>query len=80
MAQGVITLAHVAAKTAMLDIACSQCDRRGRRNVQKLIAEYRAGIGLPELKEKLAKECPRLESMSIHERCGVHYPRLPEMF
>ena len=70
----------MAAKTAMLDIACSQCDRRGRRNAQKLIAEHGAGIGLPELKEKLAKGCPRLDSLSVHERCGVHYPHLPEMF
>ncbi len=78
--KGAITLAQVAAKTAMLDIACSQCDRRGRRNVQTLIAEYGAGMGLPELKEMLAKGCPRLESLSIHDRCGVHYPRLAEMF
>ena len=77
---GAITLAQVAAKTAMLDIACSNCERAGRRNVQSLIAEYGAGMGLPDLKEKLAKGCPRLQSVSIHERCGVHYPRLPEMF
>ena len=77
---GAITLAQVAAKTPMLDVACSKCDRRGRRNVQGLIAEYGAHIGLPELKEKLAKGCPRLDSVSIHDRCGVHFPRLPELF
>ena len=78
--KGTITLAQVAVKTTMLDIACSHCDRRGRLNVQKLIAEYGADIGLPELKGKLSKGCPRLQNLSIHERCGAHFPRLPEMF
>jgi hypothetical protein len=78
--KGSITLAQVAVKTTMLDIACSRCDRRGRLNVQKLIAEYGAGADLPTLKEKLAHGCPRLESTSIHERCGAHFPRLPELF
>jgi hypothetical protein len=80
MAKGAITLAQGAAKTAMLEIACSQCGRRSRRNVQKVIVEYGANIGLPDLKEKLAKRCLRLQSSYTHERCGVHYPRLPEMF
>jgi len=42
---GAITLAQVAAKIAMLDIACSKFERAGRRNVQSLIAEYGVKIG-----------------------------------
>lgn len=64
----------------MLEISCSQCDRRGRRSLQNLIAEYGADMGLPDPKDQLAKGCPRLESVSIHERCGVYYPQLPDLF
>jgi len=64
----------------MLEIACSKCDRRGYRSLQSLIAEYGPNKGLPDLKEKLAEGCPRLESTSIHERCGVYFSQLPEFF
>lgn len=48
--------------------------------MQKLIVEYGPGMDLPSLKEKLAKSRPRLKNLSIHERCGAHFPRLAEIF
>lgn len=77
---GPITLAQVAAKIGMLDVACSKCERRGRLNIQKLISEYGADIGLPELKDKIAKGCPRLEKSRYDDRCGAHYPQIPKLF
>jgi hypothetical protein len=51
-----------------------------RLSVQKLISEYGAGADLPSLKERLPKGCPRLENLSIHERCGAHFPLLHANF
>lgn len=58
---------------SLLEIACSQCDRRGRRRLQNLITEYGADMGLPDLKNKLAKGCPRLESVSIHAMTSIAF-------
>jgi len=60
-----VTLAEVAAKTRMLESACSQCNRRGRQSLLNLIAEYGADMGLPDRKGRLAKGCPKLESASL---------------
>jgi hypothetical protein len=68
-----ITLAQVAAKIQMLEIACNKCGRCGRQGVQNLIAVHGAGIGLPELKDKLAKGCPRLENPRYDDRCHAHF-------
>ena len=77
---GAITLGQVAEKTAMLEISCDKCGRYGRLGVQNLIAVHGAGMGLPELKDKLAKGCPRLENPRYDDRCHAHFPQLPKMF
>ena len=73
---GAVTLGDVAGKLAMLDVACSKCDRRGRLSVAKLIVERGADMRLPDLREILAGDCPRVRSASVVDRCGVHYPQL----
>lgn len=77
---GAITLAQVAAKIQMLEIACTKCGRHGRMGVQNLIAAHGAGMGLPELKDKLAKGCPRLENPRYDDMCHAHFPQLPKIF
>jgi hypothetical protein len=78
--RGAITLAQVATKIQTLEIACGKCGRYGRLGVQNLIAAHGAGMGLPELKDKLAKGCPRLENARYDDRCHAHFPQLPKMF
>jgi hypothetical protein len=56
---GAYTLADVAARAAMLEVACRKCDRRGRLNVAGLIQEHGADAKLPDLKDALAGGCPR---------------------
>ena len=73
---GAVTLGDVVGKLAMLDVACSKCDRRGRLSVAKLIAEHGADMRLPDLREVLAGDCPRLRATSYSDRCAVHYPQL----
>jgi hypothetical protein len=60
----------------MLEVACSRCERRGRLNVARLIERHGAAARLPDLRGILAADCPRSSAVSIHERCGVHYPQL----
>jgi hypothetical protein len=73
-----ITLAQVAEKIAMLEISCDKCGRYGRQSVQNLIATYGAGMGLPELKDKLANGCPKLGN-PYWDRCGAQYPQLAKI-
>jgi hypothetical protein len=73
---GAVTLSDVPGKLPMLDVACSKCDRRGRLSIAKLIAQHGADMRLPDLREILAGDCPRVRSASVVDRCGVHYPQL----
>jgi hypothetical protein len=68
-------LGDLAGKIAMLEVACSRCERRGRLWVSKLIAQH-GDIRLPELRYLLASDCPRVIADRVYDRCGVHYPQL----
>jgi len=60
----------------MLEVACDRRERRGRLSVTRLIEQYGADARLPDLRERVAADCPRATSVSISDRCGVHYPQL----
>jgi hypothetical protein len=61
-------------------LACRNCERRGRLNIERLIAEH--GDGVLDLCAIIAADCPRMQnrSTSMYERCGVHSPELPRWF
>jgi hypothetical protein len=76
-----ISLGDMRAKgMTMLAVACRRCERRGRLRIARLIAEY--GVDPPNLGELIAHDCPRMRdpSVSVYERCGVHFPELPKWF
>ena len=78
---GVITLAEMRAKgMTMLEVACRRCERRGRLRIKRLIAEH--GTDVLDLCAIIAADCPRMQnrSVSIYDRCGVHFPQLPSLF
>jgi len=56
--RGSITLGELLGKLRMLEIACHRCDRRGRLSLERLITGRGAGMGLPDLWETLAGDCP----------------------
>jgi hypothetical protein len=80
MATGSITLDQVAAHTAVLAVACSRCDRAGRYSLDTLIARHGPGFGIPALRRLLSDDCPKRQSLSADDLCGVHCPDLPTFF
>jgi hypothetical protein len=80
MPSGSITLEQVAARTAALAVACTRCDRAGRYNLDALIAEHGPRFGIPALLRLLSADCPKRNSTSAYDLCGVHCPDLWNLF
>ena len=59
----------------MMEIACSRCERRGRLQVDRLLAQY-GDAELPELRLTLAGDCPKAAVVSISDRCDIFFPQL----
>ncbi len=59
----------------MLEVACTRCERRGRLQVDRLIAQY-GNAELPKLGLILAGDCPKAAVVSISDRCDVFFPKL----
>ena len=75
MRRGSVTLGDLADQIAMLEIACSRCERRGRLQVDLLVAQY-GDAELPELRLILAGDCPRAAAVSISDQCDIFFPQL----
>ena len=73
---GSITLDDVAARADVLVVACSRCDRAGRYSVDTLIIYHGRRFGIPSLLTKLSADCPKRQSISVYDLCGVHAPEL----
>ena len=56
-----------------LTIVCHPCGRRGRYNVERLMAQH-GDAALPGLLATLA-DCPKARSFSVYGRCRVRYER-----
>jgi hypothetical protein len=76
--RGSITLGVVAARTAVLTVACTQCSRFGRYRVATLIDQHGAGCAIPELRRVLVSDCPKRGN--AHGGCDVWFPELPALF
>ena len=57
-----------------LTIVCEPCGRRGRYNVEKLMAEH-GDAKLTDLLATLA-DCEKARSLSVHDRCKAVYDGL----
>lgn len=80
MTDGALTLGQVAERADTLEVACLQCDRRGRYGTAGLVERHGAGTPMPDLRRLLAADCPRWASSNIYDPCSVHYPGLPGLF
>jgi hypothetical protein len=75
MPRDFITLADV--REPILTVVCEPCGRRGRYNVQRLIARHGAAARLPKLLTTIANcEKARSRSASIYDRCKAKYEGL----
>ena len=79
LTRGAITFGDIADRLPMLNVAARNANRRGRLSVAKLIAEHGADMRLPDLREILAGDCPRVRATSFNDRRAVHYPQLVSM-
>ena len=60
--------------TEIMSVSCTQCDRKGRLSKAKFVQEWGAGIGLVDLLQVIAKDCPKLpRDFQGISRCGVRY-------
>jgi len=75
MKRGSVTLGDLIDRIAMLEVACSRCERRGRLQVDRLI-ERHGDMELPELGRVLARDCRKAAAVSISDRCDVFFPKL----
>lgn len=76
----VYTLGEIAARTAMLTVACSRCKRRGRYRLDKLIARYGADASGRIMVPELTADCPQREAAALWERCDILFPDTPTLF
>jgi hypothetical protein len=65
-----LTLADV--RVPALTIVCEPYGRRGRYNVERLIAKHGVDVALPDLRVILDK-CRKAQSFSIYDRCKVRF-------
>jgi hypothetical protein len=73
---GSFTLTEVAARTDVLTVNCSKCDRTERYPLAILIRRYGRIFTVPDLLGELSRGCPKRGS----DLCGVHCPELPALF
>jgi hypothetical protein len=80
MPRNVLTLGEVAVLTAMLNVVCRKCGRRGRLHTARWLGELGPYKPMPDLIRTLVGECPRLQSTDIYDRCDAHCSDLSALF
>jgi hypothetical protein len=73
---GSFSLAEVSAKTDVLVVSSSRCERAGRYPLAALIERYGRIFTVPDLLGELSRNRPKRGS----DLCGVHCPELPALF
>jgi hypothetical protein len=68
-----------ARKDALLRVGMFVIARRYSYSLDTLIARHGPGFGIPELLRRLSDDCPKRQSLSAYDLCGVHCPDLPHI-
>jgi len=74
------TLDEIAARTSMLLVACSRCERRGRYRPDALIARHGADAGVRAMVPDLTADCPQRDSAALMLRYDVLFRDLRRWF
>lgn len=72
-------LGQIAPNLLTIDLACNRCDRRGRLNTPRLVAERGPNMPVPALLPTIAADCPRMQAAVFHAVCDVHLPQLSKL-
>ncbi len=75
-----ILLGEIAFCTAMLDVVCHRCSRRGRLSMTRLLAEHGPDMPGPDFLATLMATCGEAKPGQLYDRCGAHFPQLPALF
>ena len=70
-----ITLSQIANRLAVLNVACSKCERSGRYRVANLMASHGADTRLTDLALKLCADRRNSDTFTA-QRCDVFFPDL----
>ena len=76
---GTTLLGAVAARLALLAVACNRCDRHGRLSTARLLTQHGPDLPMPLLRKHVAADCPRTLANRMHDPCGVHFPDLSRL-
>ena len=76
MSLGVVTLGQVAEHLPILEVSCNRCERGGRLTTSRLAMALGANMPIPELRQIIAGDCPRMVAGRMHDVCGLHFPGL----
>jgi hypothetical protein len=78
--RGAFTLAEIAAKLTMLEVACSRCERRGRLSLARLIEQHGAEASLGDLREVTRRVARALPQHRYTTAAAFIIPALPAAF
>ena len=74
VASGSISLAAFPGE--FVEIACNKCERKGRYRKKSLAAIHGGTVALPDLRRRIAADCPRMKNALGNDLCGAYYPAL----
>ena len=76
---GSITLAQVAARTSW-PLHAAAATMRDVTPLTNLIARHGAAMPIPALLRNLSADCPKRQSATDYDLCGINCPELPALF
>lgn len=75
-----ITLKALIRFTHVLEVGCRKCGWLEFFSIPDLIRLHGASKTLPALRQLLAEECRRQGKGGCLPECGVHYPKIADLF
>jgi hypothetical protein len=75
-----ITLGDVAARIDTFDIRCGRCERHGRLNVARLLAEFGQDARMRDVMRAQVGDCLKRDDAQIQNRCDPYCPDLVRLF
>jgi hypothetical protein len=79
MSRTYLTFGDIAGKLTMLRVECTRCERKGRYNVAKLLAQHGHRGNMSKWLSDLKGDCPKRNAARPHERCDLICPDLPKV-